>query len=132
VYLLDTNFVSAVMRSPTGEPAQRLEARSSEATVLNPIILGELRYGLDRRPNARLERRLDGMLARTPVLPLKEEVGTVYGRLRAALEGAGTPIGFNDLWIAAHALTLGATLVTGNEREFRRVPGLTVENWLAE
>jgi tRNA(fMet)-specific endonuclease VapC len=64
-----------------------------------------------------------------PVLPLEVSTGAHYGEVRAALERKGTPIGAYDLLIAAHALSLGLTLVTNNTREFRRVPHLIVENW---
>jgi len=64
-------------------------------------------------------------------MPFEEPADLIYADIRATLEKSGTPIGANDLFIAAHALALNATLVTGNEREFRRVPGLEVENWLA-
>lgn len=66
-----------------------------------------------------------------PVLEATQEVGATYGRLRTKLERAGTPIGNNDLWIAAHALTLGVTLVSNNTREFDRVPRLKLQNWMA-
>jgi tRNA(fMet)-specific endonuclease VapC len=72
---------------------------------------------------------LDEFAALVPVLPLAESVGETYGIIRAALEAKGDPIGNNDLWIAAHATTAGLTVVTNNEREFSRVPGLMVENW---
>jgi tRNA(fMet)-specific endonuclease VapC len=65
-----------------------------------------------------------------PVEPLPKRAGEDYGDIRAALESGGTPIGNNDLWIAAHARAAGLTLVTNNEREFRRVEDLEVENWV--
>ena len=66
-----------------------------------------------------------------PVLPMAELVGARYGSIHSQLEQAGTPIGDNDLWIAAHALDLGRTLVTNNLREFQRIPTLKLENWAA-
>ena len=71
-------------------------------------------------------------MAFIPVQPLPPAAGAAYGSIRATLERRGETIGNNDLWIAAHALTAGLTLVTNNEREFRRVPGLSVENWAAD
>lgn len=65
------------------------------------------------------------------ILQVDEDVAATYGRIRIALENLGTPIGSNDLWIAAHALSLDMTLVTANVDEFARVEGLCVENWLA-
>jgi tRNA(fMet)-specific endonuclease VapC len=72
------------------------------------------------------------LLARLPVTLLPNDTASEYARIRADLERSGTPIGANDLWIAAHARAAGLTLVSNNEREFRRVPGLAVENWAAE
>jgi tRNA(fMet)-specific endonuclease VapC len=71
------------------------------------------------------------LLSLMPALPLPASAGEAYGIIRAALERAGQTIGNNDLWIAAHARAAGLTLVTNNQREFKRVPGLTVENWAA-
>jgi len=83
-----------------------------------------------RRKSTRLAARLATVLEALEVLPLESPVDVVYGALRTELETAGTPIGANDLLIAAHALALGHTLVTENVREFSRVKGLAVENWL--
>jgi tRNA(fMet)-specific endonuclease VapC len=73
---------------------------------------------------------LERFANRVPVLALDEDVGVHYGEIRAQLERAGTPIGNNDLWIAAHARALGMRLITNNAREFERVPGLVVERWV--
>lgn len=130
LFLLDTNIVSDVLKRPTGSAARRLEAAAGQETAVNTIIAGELWFGFEKRPNPRLETRLRNLLLRVQLLSVETEVGRTYGRIRASLEGTGTPIGGNDLWIAAHALTLGATLATANEREFQWVEGLSVENWL--
>ncbi len=73
---------------------------------------------------------LEEFTALIPVLPLPEDAGEKYETIRAFLESKGTPIGNNDLWISAHAISEGMTLVTNNEREFKRVPGLKVRNWV--
>ena len=91
---------------------------------------GEIHFGLERRPSTRLARQVDRVFERLPIMPFESDADRVYARVRASLERRGTPIGANDLLIAAHALALGATLVTDNVREFGRVEGLTVENWL--
>ncbi len=69
------------------------------------------------------------MIAIAPVLPLSPLAGELYGRVRASLEKTGRIIGPNDLWVAAHAIASGLILVTNNEREFRRIDGLKIENW---
>jgi tRNA(fMet)-specific endonuclease VapC len=129
-YLLDTNIVSALMQTPQGRLAQRI-ARAGEAKVFTSVIVAaELRFGALRKRSERLVRELDGLLTELEAKPLEALAAVHYGRLRAELHAAGTPIGANDMFIAAHALSLDATLVTDNEREFARVAGLRIENWL--
>jgi tRNA(fMet)-specific endonuclease VapC len=129
-FLLDTNVVSALMRAPTGRLAERM-ARAGEANVFTSVIVAaELRYGALRKRSPRLMAELDGLLNELEVKALEPEAALHYGRLRADLTSAGTPIGANDMFLAAHALALDATMVTDNEREFSRVAGLRLENWL--
>ena len=130
LYLLDTNAVSDAVRHPTGPVAARLSALLPGQAAVSVIVEGELRYGIAKAQATAIERRVDALLTRIATLELDARVARRHGELRADLASRGTPIGMNDLWIAAHALTLGLTLVTDNEDEFRRVPGLTVENWL--
>jgi tRNA(fMet)-specific endonuclease VapC len=80
----------------------------------------------------RLSLQVEAILSALSILPLEEPVDVRYAELRQGLERSGTPIGGNDMLITAHALALGLTLVTGNLREFARVPGLNVENWLSD
>ncbi len=88
------------------------------------------RFGAVKRGSARLSDIIEGVLARIEVVPMGPRTDHAYATLRAALSKAGTPIGPNDLFIAAHALTEGAVLVTANTNEFARVPGLALEDWL--
>lgn len=129
-YLLDTNIVSALIRDPRGDVYKQVRRVGVERVGVSIISVGELRFGIARKNSVRLRSALEEILESIGVLPFVEPAEQTYGELRAALERAGTPIGPNDLWIAAHALTSEATLVTDNEREFGRVPGLRVENWL--
>ncbi|WP_372859810.1 type II toxin-antitoxin system VapC family toxin [Sphingobium lactosutens] len=103
---------------------------TTETIVTSIIVASELRFGAERRGPERLTAQLEGILKRLPVLPLEDDADRHYGALRAELERQGKPIGGNNMFIAAHALALDATLVTDNVREFERVPGLRVENWL--
>ncbi|WP_341850173.1 type II toxin-antitoxin system VapC family toxin [Sphingomonas natans] len=130
MFLFDTNMVSDLVRHPSGAIGARITAAEDGAVVTSIIVAAELRFGAERRGSERLTAQLEGILKRMPVLPLAEEADRRYGELRAALERAGAPIGANDMLIAAHALALDAILVTDNVREFDRVPGLRVENWL--
>lgn len=130
LYILDTNVVSNLMRRVSGPVASTMRARPDDDMAINPIILGELEYGVRKSGSAQLQERLSIVERRLPCIDLATSVSKTYGEIRTNLEASGTPIGANDLWIAAHAMTLDATLVTANEREFRRVEGLNVENWL--
>lgn len=130
MFLLDTNIVSDLVRHPQGTIAGQI-AKAGESEVATSIIVaGELRYGAERCGSPRLTAQLEAILDVLPVLPLGDDADAHYGRLRADLERRGTPIGANDMLVAAHALTLGATLVTDNVREFERVSGLAIVNWL--
>jgi tRNA(fMet)-specific endonuclease VapC len=129
-YLLDTNIVSALVRDPHG-PVTRRIAQVGESTVCTSIIVAcELRYGAAKKGSARLTQQLEVVLEVVPVLSLEPEVDRRYGELRADLERRGTPIGPNDLLIAAQALALGLIVITDNVHEFRRVQDLEVKNWL--
>jgi tRNA(fMet)-specific endonuclease VapC len=133
IYLLDTNIISHMMREPAGRATQKFAAVAAmdltQGVVTSTVVLCELQFGLQRRPNLRLSAALDRILTGVEVLSLDIDVVPRYALLRAVLEENGTPIGPNDTLIAAHALTLGATLVSADP-EFARVPGLQVENWL--
>jgi tRNA(fMet)-specific endonuclease VapC len=130
-YLLDTNIVSELVKRPQGTVATRIAQLDEGQVCTSIIVAAELRYGAAKRGSAKLAAQLEAILSAPPVLPLETPADRCYGDLRAALERAGTPIGPNDLLIAAQALALDATLVTDNTREFERVAGLPVENWIS-
>ena len=129
-YLLDTNIVSDLVRNPQGQVAQRIRRVGEQRVCTSIIVASELRYGAAKRQSPRLTTQLDAVLGALEVVPFESPADATYGALRARLEGAGRPIGGNDLLIAAHALALGYTMVSDNEREFARIPGLPHENWL--
>jgi tRNA(fMet)-specific endonuclease VapC len=129
-FLLDTNMVSDLVRTPGGRVARRI-AKVGEADVCTSIIVAaELRYGAAKRGSERLTSQLQAVLGALAVLPFEAPADETYGALRARLEQSGQPIGGNDMLIAAQAIALGCTLVTDNEREFGRVSELSLENWL--
>ena len=132
-YLLDTNAISHVMRNPMGLVAQRIfgreEHEGNSGVCTSLVVQCELLFGLQKLPNPQWERQYHRAMASITVEPLGQEVVAHYATVRAYLEAKGQPIGLNDMLIAAHALALGATLVTANA-EFSHVPGLKVENWL--
>ena len=129
-YLLDTNILSDVIRNPDGPAARRIEQAGPKKLFTSIIVAAELRYGCAKKGSPRLLARVEGLLETIPVLPLDIPADAEYGGIRAGLEAAGQPVGMNDLLIAAHAYALGLTLVTDNTREFSRIRGLKVENWL--
>ncbi|MDB2408003.1 type II toxin-antitoxin system VapC family toxin [Jannaschia sp.] len=131
-YLLDTNILSDLIRTPNGAVARRLAEVGESRVATSVIVAAELRYGALRKGSPRLTARVEALLAEIAVLPFEPPADAAYGGIRSALEAVGTPIGGNDLLIAAHALSLERTMVTANRREFERVNGLTVENWLEE
>jgi len=129
--MLDTNVISDLIRNPQGKAAKRI-AKVGENNVFTSIIVAaELRYGCAKNGSERLLKAVEDLLGEIDVLPLDVPADAEYGVLRAELEAAGKPIGGNDLLIAAHARAAGATIVTANTDEFKRVRGLKVENWLA-
>lgn len=130
LYMLDTNAASEAMR---GHPAfdARLQALPAGQWCISTVTCSEIRYGLARRPEAvKLHRLAEEFLRIAPIPPWDAHAASRHGELRAALKARGEPIGDFDEMIAAHALSLGAVLVTDNTRHFTRVPGLVVENWL--
>ena len=108
-----------------------IEQVGERSVCTSIVVAAELRYGAARLGSARLTRQLESILSALEVLPLESPADRRYAELRCQLEKRGMPIGPNDLLIAAHALAGDCTLVSANEREFSRVPGLKVVNWLA-
>lgn len=130
-YLLDTSILSDLIRNPQGRAARRIAKVGENSVCTSIIVAAELRYGCAKSGSMRLSKAVEDLLGEIDVLPFEVPADSDYGAIRASLESAGTPIGSNDLLIAAHAQALGATIVTANAGEFGRVRGLKVENWLA-
>lgn len=129
-FLLDTNTLSDLVRQPKGRVRQRIARVGNAAICTSIIVAAELRFGMVRKGSPRLTAQVEAILGSILTLPLEAPVDRVYADLRARLAAAGRPIGANDQLIAAHAVTLGCTLVTANTREFARIPELPLENWL--
>ena len=131
-YLLDTNICIYIARHRPPEVLARFRKLKPGEALISVITWGELHYGAGKSEQRdKAMRVLEEFSALVPVAPLSETVGQTYGAIRAALEAKGASIGNNDLWIAAHAKDSGLILVTNNEREFKRVSGLKVQNWAA-
>jgi len=130
-FLLDTNILSDMIRNPHGAIAARIGEVGEAAIYTSIIVAAELRYGAIKRGSQRLAEQVDAVLGVIDIAPLASPAEHKYAETRARLEAAGLPIGANDLLIAAHALALGDVLVTANTREFSRVEGLAVVDWLS-
>jgi len=128
MYMLDTNIVSHFIRQ-NPVVVERVTRHSPHALCISAISAGELCYGLAQRPHAhKLHAGVGEFLKRVEILPWAADIMTVYGQLRASLQGLGRLLGDLDTLIAAHALHARAILVT-NDAAFARVEGLVVEDW---
>lgn len=132
LYMLDTDICIYFRRGRSQGLTDRFASLTFGQAIMSVVTYGELRHGAEKsdRRDRNIEV-LEALVGLYPVEDLTVEVARRYAEIRAELERRGELIGQNDLWIAAHAQSLGLTLVTNNEREFRRIPGLTVENWSA-
>jgi tRNA(fMet)-specific endonuclease VapC len=135
VYLLDTTVWVDLLRTNSPAIRRKLVMHSGSRIGLSIVTLCELRYGLERRairhphPRSREQHLLSAIVAPFDIFPLDERVSDSYGQVRASLESTGRAMGALDTFIAAQALSLKATLVTSNVKEFRHVSGLSVEDW---
>jgi len=131
-FMLDTDSCIALIKRKPASILRRLTALAPGEAGLSAVTLAELRYGVAKSSKRESNgQALDEFLLPLEVADFDEPAAEIYGAVRAALEKAGTPIGPLDTQIGAHALSLGAALVSHNVREFRRIPGLTVVDWLA-
>lgn len=129
--MLDTNICIYLIKQQPPSVLERFLSHPVGDIGISSITVAELDYGASKSRQASKNRMaLDHFIAPLDVAAFDREAASVYGRIRAALEQKGTPIGAMDLLIAAHAISLGVPLVTNNAREFRRVSGLKVENWV--
>jgi len=130
-YLLDTNICIYIHRQRQPEVLARFRRLDAGEATISVITYGELLCGAAK---SKMRRRALAVIEEftnfVDVLPLSKEIARIYGDIRAALEARGEVIGANDMWIAAHAKASNLILVTNNEREFKRVPGLKIQNWV--
>ena len=129
-YMLDTNVCIELIRGRAPAVFERLRHFAPDSVAISSITLAELQYGAAKSSDpAKHMGLLARFVAPLAILPFDAQAAETYGRVRAALAHAGTPIGPMDTLIASHALSLDLTIVTNNQREFRRVPDLHVEHW---
>jgi tRNA(fMet)-specific endonuclease VapC len=129
-YLLDTNICIYIQRRKPQNVLVHFQKLKPGDAAISVITWGELLYGAEKsQQREKTLQVLEEFASLVPVLPIPENAGKAYGTIRSLLESRGELIGNNDLWIAAHATATELTIVTNNEREFRRVPGLKIQNW---
>jgi tRNA(fMet)-specific endonuclease VapC len=129
-FLLDTNVCVDYFTARYPKLVARIQQSSPDDLFVSSAVVAELRYGADHSARRRANHsRIDALVAEIEALDFDLDAAAVYGRVRAQLEADGTPIGPNDMLIAAHALSRGLSLVTDNTSGFGRVKGLKVENW---
>ena len=130
--MLDTNICIYAIKQRPPEVLAALRAQEVAGLGLSSVTVAELAFGVAKSGSARNQRALEQFLEPLEIADFDRSAALAYGRLRAALEAAGTPIGPLDTQIAAHALALGVILVSNNQREFARVPGLRLDDWVGQ
>jgi tRNA(fMet)-specific endonuclease VapC len=129
-HLLDTNACVDYLTGRYPKLVARIQSSSPDDLCLSSVVVAELQFGADHSARRRTNHgRIDALLDEIECLDFDLQAAASYGRVRAQLEAAGTPIGPNDMLIAAHALSRGLSVVTDNVAEFKRVKGLKVDNW---
>jgi len=134
IFMLDTNICICLLNRRTGYEniLARIDGLAYEQVIISSITLAELKYGITKSVKKEANRiKLGYFLYQFECLPFDVEATSCYGDIRIQLESRGTPIGPLDTLIAAHAFSLAATIVTNNVREFERVEGLAIENWIS-
>ena len=128
LFMLDTDTVSFALRG-LGRVAFHLQNHKRSELCLSAITVAELRFGADKRESRRIHHAVDAFLSGVDVWPFDAAAAAKLGIIGSALASTGVPIGQMDTLIAAHALSVSATLVTNNEKHFSKVAGLKIDNW---
>ncbi len=131
-YMLDTNVCIHMIKNKPVSVVQKFRQHRAEDVCVSSITYAELCYGVSKsRFSERNLLALSVFLSGIRIVPFDSLAAVQFGKIRAGLESSGRPVGVMDLLIAAHALSLGLTVVTNNTREFERIPGLAVEDWVS-
>ncbi|MEN8263819.1 MAG: type II toxin-antitoxin system VapC family toxin [Nitrospirota bacterium] len=130
-FMLDTNICIYIIKQKPARVLKRFAQYSAGDIFLSSVTLAELRYGVEKSLHVQQNHdALNGFTVPLEIASFDEKAADEYGKVRAQLEKKGQPIGSMDMLIGAHAISLGVTLVTNNTKEFRRIKGLSVKNWL--
>jgi tRNA(fMet)-specific endonuclease VapC len=130
-YLLDTNICIYIINEQPAQVLQRLIQAGRESLAISTITVAELALGVAKSTRADSRVKLENFLSKFPILDWGQDAAWVYGNVRKTLEAKGQRIGERDLLLACQALSLDITMVTNNTREFERIEGLKLENWVA-
>ncbi len=130
-YLLDTNICIHIINEQPAQVLQRLIQAGRESLAISTITVAELAFGVAKSTRADSRVKLENFLSKFPILDWGQDAAWVYGNVRKTLEAKGQRIGERDLLLACQALSLDITMVTNNTREFERIEGLKLENWVA-
>lgn len=129
-YLLDTNICIYIINEQPAQVLQRVIQAGRESLAISTVTVAELAFGVAKSTRADSRAKLENFLSKFPILDWDQEAAWVYGNVRKTLDAKGQRIGEQDLLLACQALALDATMVTNNTREFERVEGLKLENWV--
>ena len=130
MYLLDTNICTYIINEQPAQVLQRLIQAGRESLAISTVTVAELAFGVAKSTRADSRAKLETFLSKFPILDWDQDAAWVYGNVRKTLEVKGRRIGERDLLLACQALAQGATMVTNNTREFERIEGLKLENWV--
>jgi len=129
-YLLDTNICIYIINEQPAQVLQRLIQAGRDSLAISTVTVAELAFGIAKSTRADSRTKLENFLSKFPILDWDQSAAWVYGNVRKTLEAKGQRIEERDLLLACQALALGATMVTNNTREFERIEGLKLENWV--
>ncbi len=129
-YLLDTNICIYVINEHPAQVLQRLIQAGRESLAISTVTVAELAFGVAKSTRADSRAKLENFLSKFPIVDWDQDAAWIYGNVRKDLEAKGQRIGERDLLLACQALALDATMVTNNTREFERIEGLRLENWV--
>ena len=130
MYFLDTNICIYLIKESPVRVIRTIQSKRPDEIAISSVTFAELQFGVDKSQHTeKNQKALDRFLAPLEIRPFDVEAGRVYAQVRADLQRRGKGIGALDMMIGAHALALGATFVTNNVREFKRIRGLKIENW---
>lgn len=130
LYMLDTDICSYLIKGCSEELLLNLNNHSNDAICISSVTYAELLFGAIRINSKKIKNKIDTIVQKVGIVQFDEQAASFYAKIRNILEENGTPIGNMDILIAACALSSGAVLITNNEKHFKHIPSLQIENWI--